>query len=105
MLCGAAELHISRGCVWGEQRCCDMTLPGEANVEEVQPGACFPRQGDSTGNGELDAGGALGHQVSYSRSRGEPAVLTSLVFKESDPTFAQSKMVLLREIQQVMILC
>lgn len=53
-LCGA-------GCVCWEQYCCDIPLPGEAGVEEMQLEACFPRQGSSTGNREVDSGGGLGH--------------------------------------------
>lgn len=91
----------------GEQCCCDIPFPGEADVEEMQLEACFPRQGSNTGNREMDAGGALGlgHQVSYVQSRREPPVLASLIFKESDPTFAPSKIILLGQIQQVMAPC
>ena len=106
MLCGVTELYISMGCVgWdasGGSSVAVTPLPGEAGVEERQLEACFPRQGSNTGNREMDAGGALGHRVSYIHSRREPPVLASLIFKESDPTFALSKKVLLGQIQQVM---
>lgn len=93
------------GCVWGKQCCCDVPLPGEADVEEIQLEACFPGQGGSTGNREMDAGGALGHWVPHIHSRRVPSVFASLIFRESDSTFAPSKMILLGQIQQVMTLC
>lgn len=108
MLCGVRELHLSMGCVGldvsREQRGCDMPLPGEADVEEMQLEACFPRQGSNSGTREMDAGGALGHQVSCIHSSREPPVLPSLILRESDPTLALSKMVLFAQIQQVMTL-
>lgn len=61
--------------------------------------------GWNTGNGELDAGGALGQRVHYVHSGRELPVLAPLIFKESDPTFAPSKLALLGQIKQVMILC
>lgn len=37
-----AGLVLWMGCdIRGVQRCCDMSLPGAANVEEMQLEACF----------------------------------------------------------------
>lgn len=60
----------------------------------MQLEAWFPRQGNA-GNRERDAEGAAGFWVSHTHSRREPEVPAYLIFKESNPTFAPSKMVLL----------
>lgn len=57
-LCGVS-------CVCGEQHCCDIPLPGEADREETQLEACLARQSDNRGKREMVAGGALGHRVSH----------------------------------------
>lgn len=91
MLAPGTELHLPWA-LWG--RTASLLSHPFPEGCGMQLEARFPRQGNA-GDSDRDAEGAAGLCISQTHSRREPPVLASLMFTESDPTFAPSKMVLL----------